>query len=468
MPGQLFQFGEQKVRPDVYIKWHNAGGVRVVTGSNGIAAAVVKSNWGPLGEVIKLERPVEIRARLGGGRGPDVLQEVFTGGASMVLAVRAGTGGTPASVELKDSGSTPENVVRLVTKYPTSRSLSVTVRDTLEDPDLRELLVFEGMLLLERILFEKGANEPDRLTAAVNARSQFLVAAKLSDGSGSLSPVSDESLSDGTDPTVTGADYAESFEALAGEGYRTLVVDTEDVAVHASLQSFVNRMLSEGGGRLIGVVGGPTSVPFAERKAHAQSYNDFAIVYVGNGFETAIGPVEGARAAARVAGMIASSPYNASLTHAVITGSIGIVGNLTPAQYKEAVLSGMLTFSLNPQGVAHIDYGINTKVLLAEDEDEGWKKIRRTLTRYELIDRTVFTLYPYLGKWNNNENGRAFVITIVNGIIDTMIREGGLESGELILDPDTPPQGDSAWFKFVNLSDLDSIEKMYLDFGFQF
>lgn len=468
MPGETFILGEQKVRPDVYVRWHNAGGARVVTGTVGVAAAVVKANWGPLGEVITVETPGDISGKLGSGDGPDCVREIFSGGASTVLAVRVGSGGSPAQLELEDTAATPVKVVRLLTKYPTTRAITATIRDSLEDPAIRELLLHENTRQLERLTFEKGADEPNRLVAAINANSRYLTATKLADGNGEIDTLLDEALADGAAPTVTGEDYADAFVLLERKFFDVVAVDSEDVGVHASLQSFVKRMLSEGGGRIIGVVGEPTSIPFATRKTNARSYNDFAIVYVGNGFETTTGPLEGAKAAARVAGVIASSAYNASLTHVPITGSIGVVGELTNTQYKEAIQSGMLTFSLNPERLAQIDYGINTKVTLLADEDEGWKKIRRTRTRFELIDRVVLTLHPYLGKWNNNEDGRAFVITIANGIIQTMIREGGLESGQLIVDPANPPQGDSAWFQFTDLVDLDSIEKLYMDFGFQF
>ena len=466
MPGETFILGEQKVRPDVYVRWHNAGGVRVVTGTVGVAAAVVKSNWGPLGEVMEIESPGDIARQLGSGFGPDCIREMFAGGASTVLAVRVGTDGMKAQLELEDTADT--KVVRLLSKYPTTRQMTVTIRDSLEDTNMRELLLHEQTRRLERIVFAKGAGEPDRLVAAITKKSQYLSAAKLAEGSGEVDALMDQPLAGGADPTVSGADYADAFVLLEQKFFDTVTVDSEDVAVHASLQSFVNRMLTEGGGRIIGVVGEPTSVPFQTRKQNAKAFNDFAMIYVGNGFPTVSGPVEGAKAAARVAGVVASSAYNASLTHVPMTGSIGVIGELTNAQYKEAIQSGMLTFSLNPDGLAQIDYGINTKVTLLADEDEGWKKIRRTRTRFELIDRIVFTLHPYLGKWDNNDDGRAFVITIANGIIQGMIREGGLESGQLIVDPDIPPQGDSAWFRFTDLIDLDSIEKLYMDFGFQF
>lgn len=468
MPGETFILGEQKIRPDVYVRWHNAGGPRVVTGTVGVAAAVIKSNWGPLGKVVTVETPTELTGKLGSGYGPECIQEIFAGGASTVLAVRAGTGGTKASLELTDTADPAVKVTKLSTKYPTTRPFTVTIRDALDDMAMRELLVHENTRQLERLLFAKGTSEPDQLIEAINSKSQYLVATKLADGSGEVDTLLDEPMTGGTDPVITGEDYANAFVLLERKFFDTITVDSEDMAVHASLHSFVNRMLTEGGGRIIGVVGESTSVPFSTRKTNAKALNDFAMVYVGNGFPTAFGPVEGAKAAARVAGEIASSPYNASLTHVPMTGSIGVIGELTNAQYKEAIQSGMLTFSLNPDGLAQIDYGINTKVTLLADEDEGWKKIRRTRTRFELIDRIVYTLHPYLGKWNNNEDGRAFVITIANGIIQTMIREGGLESGQVIVDPDNPPQGDSAWFRFTDLVDLDSIEKMYLDFGFQF
>ena len=42
---------------------------------------------------------------------------------------------------------------------------------------------------------------------------------------------------------------------------------------------------------------------------------------------------------------------------------------------------------MNKSGQVWIDKAINTLITPPADRDEGWKKIRRTKTRYELIRR---------------------------------------------------------------------------------
>src|SRR5690606_13818953 len=119
------------------------------------------------------------------------------------------------------------------------------------------------------------------------------------------------------------------------------------------------------------------------------------------------GDVEGYKAAARVAGMIASSEITESLTHAVVTGATDIIGPLTNAEIEKAILSGAIVFTFNPQKQVHIEYGINTLVTPSADQDIGWKKIRRVKTRDFLIDSIAATWDPIVGKINNSPDGRA-------------------------------------------------------------
>ncbi|WP_220683483.1 hypothetical protein, partial [Proteus mirabilis] len=149
-----------------------------MTGTVGVAAAVITSNWGALDQVITLESPNEssLRRNIGFGDGPDCIREIFAGGTSTVLAVRVGSGGDQAELELEDTDDTAAKVVQLLTKYPTSRVFTVSIRDVLEDETQRELLLHEDNRQLERILFDKGEAEPEQLVAAVNANSRYLTA----------------------------------------------------------------------------------------------------------------------------------------------------------------------------------------------------------------------------------------------------------------------------------------------------
>lgn len=467
MIGAMYRLGEQKVRPGVYVRYFNDGDLPTYAGAIGVAAAVIKTNWGPLGQVIKIEKAEDVHKKIGVGYGSDVVSEMFKGGAYTVLAVRVGLGGNHGEVILKDTEGLEALSVK--TKFPSSREFTVTVRDSLNEGE-REFLVFEANRQVERILFSKGENEPKSLATAINERSAYFQAT-VSDGGGTtIGPVVNEKVTGGSDPDTTAQDYTDAFSYIEREFFDVITVDTEDSAIHAGLQAFVNRKLQEGF-RFIGVVGEKTEVPFNTRKENARAFNSFAMVYVGNGYSTPTGDLDGALAAGRVAGMMISNNYKTSLTKKSVQGSTGVYGELTSTEYNEAVKSGMLVFSLNPEGLAQIDYGINTLVSPTGDEDDGWKKIRRVRTRFELIDRVAFTLDRAIGTGDgipNSNDGRQFVITVANGIINDMIREGGLESGELVVDTDNPPRGDSAWFRFQDLVDLDGIEKLYLAFGFKY
>ena len=112
--------------------------------------------------------------------------------------------------------------------------------------------------------------------------------------------------------------------------------------------------------------------------------------------------MDGYKAAARVAGMVAAASITDSLTHAVVQGATGIEGALTNAEIEQAIQSGALVFSMSAQKQVHIESGITTFVTPTADMDAGWKKIRRMKTRDNLIERIVAAWDPLIGKINND------------------------------------------------------------------
>ena len=102
---QFFIIGEKKTRPGVYIRYENWGKPPVAGVDDGKCAAVFRSNWGPLGQALVLERSEDIAKKYGdGGENgtSDVPMEQFKGGARLVYAIRLGKGGTPGVYVIKE------------------------------------------------------------------------------------------------------------------------------------------------------------------------------------------------------------------------------------------------------------------------------------------------------------------------------------------------------------------------------
>jgi len=109
-----FVVGETKIRPGVYTRYENAGGVELAGASNGVGAAIIRANWGPLNKVTWIESPVDAAAAFGApgtGYTVNIVDEMLAGGASKVAVIRAGTGGTEGTITLKDTAVRPANVV---------------------------------------------------------------------------------------------------------------------------------------------------------------------------------------------------------------------------------------------------------------------------------------------------------------------------------------------------------------------
>lgn len=464
--------GETKVRPGIYFRETNGGGADLTGARNGVVAVAFKSNWGPLGEVVTLESPAEITERFGDDSGSDsnvaILNKIFLGGASQIKAIRVGSGGTTASITLKDNASSAADVVTLTAKYAGTRALSVTIKDSLSVTTQRECIIYSDTKELMKVTFAKGEGEVDALVTAINESTASIVTAtKVAAGSGVLASLTQTNFTTaGVSPTITNADYDAAFAVLEAATWNVLCVDTNDTAVHALVKAFVNRA-NDAGLMGVAVVGEPTDVAYATRKTDCAAFNSMNVIYVLNGFKIGDEIYEGFNAAAVVAGLIAYLPANDSPTHKVISGATEIVGPLTNTQVVECLSAGAIVFTASASGSVWIEQGINTLTVLSADQDAGWKKIRRTKTRFELIQRILENTESIIGNVNNDSNGRQTFISIANGVINQMIAEGKLLSGSVYEDPSNPAKGDSAWF-VIEVIDLDSIEKVYITYRFQF
>ncbi len=468
-----YSIGETKVRPGIYFRQENGGGDEAVGATNGIAAVAFKANWGKLGEVVTVENPADIATLFGDDSGSNsnvsILNAIFAGGASQILAVRVGSGGTNAAITLKDTASTAADVVTLTAKYAGTRALAVTIKDSLSITTMRECIIYSGTTELSKVLFAKGnAGEVDALVAAINGSEDcVVVATKVADGNGLMASVTQTAFTTaGVSPTIANTDYDAAFTLLEATKWNSICVDSNDTTVHALLKAFITRANDAG---LMGVafVGEPTSVAFATRKTNAAAFNSENMAYCLNGFGIGSVDYEGWKAAALAAGYYAYLPSNDSMTHKQIPGATRIIGALTNTQVVECLQSGALVFTVSASGNVWFEQGINTLVSLRADQDAGWKKLRRVKTRYELIDRINVATENVVGNVNNDDNGRATFLALCNGVGADMIAEGKLQTFEASESTSNLPRGDSAWFVF-DVLDNDSMEHIYLTYMFRF
>lgn len=463
----FFIKGEKKDRPGIYHRLENSGTLEIEGAREGVAAVVGRGTWGPIGKATVIDAAADLTEFFGSGTGYRAAQEVFLGGAQTAVVVRVGSGGECALTTLKDTGDTPVNVLTVSSKYPGTFPLSISVKTSLIDSAVKEIKIFNESVVLETRKIEAGTGEVDAVVSAF-ADSAYVNMRKDAAGNGTLAEITQTPLTGGVDPTVTNASYAAAFDIANTEMFNIICVDTDATDVHALLQAFVDRIY-QGGDYPMAVISEPKSIGLETRMLHASAYDDEKVVYVLNGFEDISGnQIDGYLAAARICGMVTAVRSNDSLTHTPVARAVGLLEPLTDSQIIKAIRSGCFVISKSNTGQIRCEKAINTLRTITEEKDQGWKKIRRTKTRFELMYRIESTLDTFIGKVNNDNDGRAAIIAAAQQVIDTMAGEGKLlPDGTFMLDPNNPPAGDSAWF-VIAVDDIDSFETGYLTFRFRF
>lgn len=464
--GATYNIGEQKTRPGVYRRYENIGTGSVPGAVYGVFAIPIHASFGPLATVSTFGRDeVDELTKMYGTEGTvDAALALFDGGATKVHVYRLGTGGTKATASLK--GSSDTNLVTLTTKYETSKSFSVTVKAKLGSTGTNQLLLYSGTELLETIDYATGEQDSANLVEAVNKYSAYITATKVADGL--VEVVSNTAFSGGTAPNATAGSYSEAFGAFEAFKWNMLVLDTCDTDVHALVKAYLNRIFLDGA---LGVcaLGEPTSIPFATRKEHAAAFNDEKIIYLGSGYEDSDGnKVDGYIAIAVQAGIIGSLASNESATHTVIPNAVNTLEVLKNSQYEDAIKNGMLLLSPNDEGQVWFDSGINTLITPGENQDEGWKKIRRTSTRFEMFDRIDRALAPLVGKVDCDDIGVGDCVVSGQSILDEMVKENKLLSGAVFEEDKTKRRGSDYAYFTIAADDKDSLEKIYLTYQFRF
>lgn len=460
-----FILGEQKVRPGAYFNIRKVGNNAVAGAINGVTAVIFKADFGPLNQITELSASDGYSKIFGTAGTTDAIREAIAGGAKTILAIRLGDGGAKSSTVLKDTDG--ETAVTIEPKYAGSKAFTVTVREKLTDPTLKECIIYAGESTFEKLTFAAGAGEAKALADAFTSASSFTARVAEGKDEAIIEAVSQQAFEGGADPTVNVEDYSNAFVEAETFEFNTICLDTEDTAVMLLLQSFLARIFDAGSFGMA-VVAEKHTVDLDERIAHAVAFNDEKMHYVLNAYVEEQGtPIDGYQTAARIAGMIGAVECNSSLTHTVIPGFSKILDKLTNTQIIAAEKKGCIVLDYNKYKQTWIDYAINTLVTPADNQDDGWKKIRRVKTRFELMRRINETADALVGKVDNDINGRKTVVSALSDVGEAMVEEGKIISCEIVESSTYKADGDSAWFD-IAVIDKDSMEHIYMTYIFQY
>lgn len=468
---RFFVAGETETRPGVYQRYRNATPT-IAEAVDGICACIFVSNWGPLGVASPVSDITALNTLYGTSGTTQVAREIFNGGAIRTYCVRLGSGGTNGTLALKDTAETPNDVVTISGKYPGSKVFSISLRPAIEDPAVKTLYIYGGTTEVEKVSFntESPEQEAKALVDAVTAsNSKYITATDNGvQGASALATVNQAPISRGTDPEITNEDYSAALTILEKYGWNVIATDSIQPEIHVMVLSFLNRIYAEGQ-LCMGVAAEPTSVTFDTRLNDAKNLDDEKMIFFGSGcLVTGGARLEGAAAGGRIAGLVASTPSSASIVHSKIVGGTELLESLSHKDYKRAIAAGAIMLSLAANNEVWIDSGINTLNTLREEQDAGWKKIKRTKVRFELMTRVDLAVAPLAGKITPDSDGWSAVIQAAMGVCGNMELETKIAPGySVALAPDYPPTNDSAWF-LIAVDDVDTLEKIYLVYEFRF
>ncbi|CDN42091.1 phage tail sheath subtilisin-like domain-containing protein [Paenibacillus sp. P22] len=160
--------------------------------------------------------------------------------------------------------------------------------------------------------------------------------------------------------------------------------------------------------------------------------------------------VSSGKYAAWVAGLIAGTAINASITYAPAPVD-DVNKRLTNAEIKTALGKGSLVL-VNDGEKIKVEQGVVT----------SGKKIRQIRARQAVAtDITKTAADAYIGKINNNEDGQAALIVAIKAYLETLETSNVLANPTVQLDPQRPSVGDTVYL-LIGYVEVDSMERILI------
>ena len=420
------------------------GSVNANVGSRGVVAIAEPLSWGPSGVVQTIIPGEDLRPYIGYDvTSPKAmfLREMMKGsdttaGPMKILLYRpAGTGGAKATATIGQLTATA------LYEGERGNDITVIVQEQVDNEGTYDVsTVIDGS-----VVDKQSITDLSKLSA--NTWVTF-------SGTGTtIQDTAGQALSGGEDPTASSSDYANFLIAIEPYQFDVLVYDGTDSTTIQAIAQFVERVSQNVGQKCQAVMAGENA---------ANSNSEFVIA-VNNGVILDDGTELTAQQSTWwVGGAEAGAMYYQSLTYAQYPNAIEANPKLTDTQAEAAVQDGYLCF-IDNFGTVKVCTDINSLTTFTEDKGEEFSKNRvmRVLMQFCNDVYEHFSNY-FIGKTDNNENGRNLLKGWIVGYLNEMQANNGIR--DFTADDITVEQGQSvdAVLIKVCIHPVDSIEKIYM------
>lgn len=432
---------QNKVLPGVYINVKSQPNVTANVGNKGVVAIAKALSWGATGTVQEITPGDDVTPYVGYSIASDEAQflremmrgtDVTTGPSKIYLYRYAGSGGAQAVATVGNLTATA--------LYAGVRGNAVTIA-VIADPDA------DGYFDVQTIVDGTVADAQYGATVSDLSANAWVTFS----GSGVLTASAGTALTGGTDPTVTVADDAAFLTAIEPYTFDIIAYDGSTSTVIDAYVAFVKRMNESIGRKCQLVIG------------NYPGQNTKYVISVNNGVNLADGSTLTANQTVWwLAGAEAGAQYYQSLTYAQYPTAVSANPKLTDDGAAAAIAAGQVAI-VDDFGVVKVCSDINSKTTVTTAEGAEFKKNRVMRVIMQFCNDTYehFSNY-FIGKVDNNEDGRALLRAWVIGYLNTMQGNNGIQNftaddvevlaGEEI---------DSVVIN-VNIQPVDSIEKVYI------
>ena len=167
--------------------------------------------------------------------------------------------------------------------------------------------------------------------------------------------------------------------------------------------------------------------------------------------------------AAYVGGITAGASISESNTNKRYTGAIDVKPRMTKTEMEAAINAGKYIFKVdNSQNVTSV-YDINSLTSISPEKDKSFKK-NRTVRVIDGINNDVVTIFEsnYLGKVNNNEDGRSLLKSTLVEYFNELQRLNAIQNFETDDVEVLEGTDKDAVIINCNVQTVDSVEKIYI------